>query len=206
MLNKKKTPSLLHTYMSKFKDFLKMNEAGYGDMYQLPNAQSVQTQNTFAGWHNQNQMENNPILKSLTKIGELMTTICNAAKDPHPNPDGPMAKLGILPINVSGNPQQGGFIANIDKRALLSSSVGSYGSLLNVNDYQNGIDQKVLKEIGGKVTLDMKALYQALGTQHKQAHNSGQVAQAADNAVNSLATGLAAPGNGAITLARHQYN
>jgi hypothetical protein len=192
--------------MSKFKDFLKMNEAGYGDMYQLPNAQSVQTPNTFAGWHNQHQMEKNPMLKSLSKIGELMTTICNAAKDPHPNPDGPMAKLGIQPINVSGNPQQGGFITNMDKRGLLSNSIGSYGSLLNANDYQNGLDQKVLKEVGGKVTLDMKALYQALETQHKQAHGSGQIAQAADNATNSLATGAVTPGNGAMTLGRHAYN
>jgi len=199
--------------MRKFKEFLKVNEAGISptlspNSLQLPNSQSVKFPTSFSGWHDKKQNMDNPELATLRRIGELMQTIISDSQDPNIKYDGPMSKLGISKRDIVGNVQSG-YIQNINKNAMMSSSlIGSQGGITSSEfNYATRPEVKIFIDNGrGKVTLDMSRLYKVMEDVLKKGNITGAIAGKADNALNSLTKGLTTPANGAMQLQRKTYS
>ena len=209
MLNKKKPPSLLHTYMSKFKDFLKMNEAGAGPVaptltagadWQFPTSQTFAVPTSFTAMAQKNNFYDKPLFQALQKAQYLVQ---NIVSDP--------SMYGITNSQIVGTPRTGGNISGMNYNRMISA--GASRGLRFLPTEFDVLEKKGIFTITPAmgttpetVSINLKVLYDTMKHEIGTDVGKDRIAAAADAASNALTGGLVTPGNGAMTLGRHQYN
>lgn len=197
--------------MSKFKDFLKINEAGAGPVaptltaganWEFPNSQTFFAPNSFQAIANRENHYEKPLLKALHTAQYLVQNIVSDPK-----------RYGITnpKTQIIGTPQYGGTISGLDYNRMITAGA-SRGLKFLPTEFDT------LKKLGifsivpsngtmpQTTTIDVGKLYQTMKKEIAIDHIKDSAARTADTAKDALTTGLVQPGNGAMTLGRHQYN
>lgn len=197
--------------MSKFKDFLKINEAGAGPVaptltaganWQFPNSQTFAAPDSFQAMASRDNHFEKPLLKALHTAQYFVQNIVSDPK-----------RYGIIDPKrqIVGTPQYGGTISGLDYNKMITVGA-SRGLKFLPTEFDT------LKKLGifsvvpsngttpQTTTIDVGKLYQTMNKEISADHVKDRIAHTADTVKNALTTGLTSPGNGAMTLGRHQYN
>lgn len=197
--------------MSKFKDFLKMNEAGVGPVaptltagsdWEFPNSQTFAVPDSFTAMANRNNHFEKPLLKALHTAQYFVQ---NIVSEP--------SRYGITDPKkqILGTPRAGGTISGLDYNRMITAGA-SRGLKFLPTEFDT------LKRLGiftiipatpttpQTTTIDLGKLYGTMKKEIGTDVTKDRLARVADTAKDSLTTGLVTPGNGAMTLGRHAYN
>lgn len=189
--------------MSKFKEFLKMNEIAAGPVkptltagagWQFPTSNNAYPPTSFSDMAAKQDLNEKPLLILCQKIQFLVQNIVS-------NP----IQYGINNANIVGSPQTGGMISGLDKKRM--ETIGASKNMKFLPSEFNQAQQLGIFVLNGpNVSINIGELYKLMKTEISKDTGKGYIAQSADAAKDALTTGLTSPGNGAMTLGRHQYN
>jgi hypothetical protein len=185
--------------MSKFKDFLKMNEAGAGPVaptltagpdWQFPNSQSFAVPNSFTGMAHQNNYYDKPLFKALQSA---QMYVQNIVAEPER-----YAIPGNARAIISGNPRTGGTISGLDYNKMITVGA-SRGLKFMPAEFDTLRKLGIFTTVPASGTtpqttiIDLGKLYQTMKKEIGTDHGKDIIAAQADNAMNALTTGLTTP-------------
>jgi len=181
--------------MSKFKDFLKMNEAGAGYVpptltagpeWRFPTSNDFHKPDSFTGMVRQQNYTEKPLLQALDTAQQLVQNIVA-----EPN------LFGITNprTQILGNPKLGGSISGLDYNKMIT-----IGASRSLKFQPTGFN--TLKTLGiftlvpptgttpQTVTIDLGQLYKVMQKEIKQDTGKETIAGELDKGMNALTTGL----------------
>jgi 2-keto-4-pentenoate hydratase/2-oxohepta-3-ene-1,7-dioic acid hydratase in catechol pathway len=192
--------------MRRFRDFLKINEAGAGPVaptmtagtnWKFPNSQWYQSPKTFSQLVQHQQYLEKPGLQTLQKAQYLVQNIAS---------DKSLYEMNPGDIMISGTPQNGGMISGITYNKIISAGA-SRGLKFLPAEFKYLEDNNIFLEKNGVVSINLGNLYKMLETELKNDNYKNKMAHAADNTINQLTpfiTGMSSP-NGSQPLLNKQY-
>jgi hypothetical protein len=195
--------------MRRFKQFLNEISAGpvaptltAGPNWQFPTSQSFNTPTSFRDIAKINDMFEKPLLAALHKAQYLVQ---NIVSDP--------SVFGITnpATQIVGTPRTGGNINGLSYRKMISAGA-SRGLRFLPTEFES-LERKgvfttsppVPPSTDETVMINLKTLYDVMNSEIASDVAKGRAAGYADDAISGL-NNLVQPGNGAMTLGRHQYN
>ena len=188
--------------MSKFKEFLKINEFNSGPVkptltaganWQFPSSDMMHPAKSFQDMAAKKNLYEKPEFVLLQRIQYLVQ---NIASEPQ--------QYGISQYNITGNPQSGGMISGLNKKTM--ETIGAARNMrFSPVEFKFAQDNGIFLVQGNTVNIDIGKLYQFLKKEIAQDASKDIMAKAGDTALNSLVQGVVTPGNGAMELQRKQY-
>lgn len=188
--------------MSKFKEFLKINEFNGGPVkptltagsnWQFPSSDMMHPAKSFQDMAMKKNLYEKQEFILLQRIQYLVQNIVSEPE-----------QYGISQYNIVGSPQAGGMISGLNKQKM--ETIGAARNMrFSPVEFKFAQDNGIFIVKGNIVNIDIGKLYQFLEKELSKDAGKDILAKTADDALNGLTKGVITPGNGAMELQRKQY-